>query len=303
MDRRDFVKGSVAAAALLAVASKLPGAQTAAETPAAQSTVVAVRNGEPVAMFRKAIDALGGIGKFVKPGQKVVVKPNIGWDQPPEMGANTNPELVAEVVRQCVAAGAVSVMVFDHTCNQEDKCYQNSGIAEAVTKAGGKMATGAKESDYVEVECPSATIMKKAKIHTLVRDCDVLINIPVLKHHGGAKMTCAMKNYMGVVWDRKFMHQNNLNQSIADSVLFRKADLNIVDAYRVMKNGGPRGTGASKIELAKQLLVSTDIVAIDAISTKIIGFPQEGITYIALGEKLGLGCADIAKLDIKRLEA
>ena len=305
MDRREFVKSSVAVAAL-ALTSRLPGSGLQAAETAAGSEypdLVAVRNGEPVAMFRKAIEEVGGIGRFVKPGQKVVVKPNIGWDQPPEMGANTHPDLVAEIVRQCLAAGAASVDVFDNTCNEWRSCYRNSGIAAAVEQAGGKMHSGKDEGNYVEVECPQAKRMKKAKIHRLVRDCDVLINVPVLKHHGGAKMTCAMKNYMGIVWDRGFMHKNNLSQCIADSLLYRRPDLNVVDAYRVMKTRGPRGVSANDVVLMKYLLLSTDPVAVDVAAARTGKFPLEELDYLKMGEEHGLGTTDLSKLKIKRLEA
>lgn len=310
MNRRDFIKGTVASAALLAVSKNLVGAtlnatgatsaKSATDT-INKSKVVAVRGGEPVEMFRKAIDELGGISKFVKVGQKVVIKPNIAWDQPPEMGANTHPELVGEIVRQCLAAGASSVDVFDHTCNEWKSCYKNSQIQAAVENAGGNIHDGSDIKDYVDAEAPNAVKMKSAKIHKLVKNCDVLINVPVLKHHGGAQMTCAMKNYMGIVWDRGFMHKNDLHQSIADSVLFRPADLNIVDAYRVMKSGGPRGNKTSNIDTLKYLLVSTDIVAVDTLASKIIDFPMDKIKHIQLGEALQLGTSDMSKIDITRI--
>lgn len=159
MNRREFLKTSALTAVAVAAMSKLPGAAlSAAEAPAAGPLpdLVAVRNGTPAEMFRKGIEALGGMKAFVKPGQKVVVKPNIGWDKKPEEAANTNPELVAEIVRQALAAGASEVTVFDHTCNEWQSCYKNSGIAAAVTEAGGKVLPANLKEHYSRVERPEA---------------------------------------------------------------------------------------------------------------------------------------------------
>lgn len=286
--------------------SKLPGAAlSAAEAPAAGPLpdLVAVRNGTPAEMFRKGIEALGGMKAFVKPGQKVVVKPNIGWDKKPEEAANTNPELVAEIVRQALAAGASEVTVFDHTCNEWQSCYKNSGIAAAVTEAGGKVLPANLKEHYSRVERPEAVKMKNALIHNAILEADVFINVPVLKHHGGAKMSCAMKNFMGLVEDRGFMHRNDLQQCIADAVLYRKPDLNVVDAYRIVTSNGPRGVTPADVKTPKYQLLSRDIVAVDTMAARIIGFPLESIPHLKLGEKLGYGTMDTAKLKIARIDA
>ena len=309
MDRRHFLKSGVATAAATAVLADLstvPARADEAKTAGAAggSEVVAVRNGSAAAMFRKGIEALGGMTAFVKPGQKVVVKPNIGWDRTPEQAANTNPDLVAEIVRQAMAAGAAQVQVFDHTCNEWKSCYRNSGIEAAVVAAGGKMLSAHDEKlHYVEKRCPQAVSMKTAKIHQAIIDADVFINVPVLKHHGGAKMTAAMKNYLGIFWDRSFMHKNNLPQCIADCALYRRPDLNVVDAYRIVVANGPRGKVAEDIREMRYQLLSRDIVAIDAMATKVIGYELADVPYIALAATAGLGVADFSRITVKRLEA
>jgi len=309
MDRREFLKASAMTAAFAAVASKLP-AQVADQAAEAENkndgapTVAVVRNGEPVAMFRKGIEALGGMTAFVKPGQSVVVKPNIGWDRTPELAANTNPDLVGEIVKQCLAAGASKVEVFDHTCNDWRRCYENSGIKKAVEDAGGVMLPGNDNSWYVDRENTEAAVMlKTARIHKTLLDADVVINVPVLKHHGGAQMTAILKNWMGVVWDRQWMHRNNMPQCIADSYLFRQADLNILDAYRMMTRNGPQGRGLDDVETPKYLVISKDPVVVDAMGVKLLRFDMNRVPYIAMAEKLGLGVADEAKHNIVRLEA
>ncbi|MDD3119164.1 MAG: DUF362 domain-containing protein, partial [Victivallales bacterium] len=276
MERRDFLKSSLAVGLLSGTGLPLLAAPAAAPV---KYDLVAVRNGEPDEMFRRGMAAYGGIGRFVKPGQTVLVKPNIGWDKPPDLAANTNPVLVRAIVEECVRAGA-EVVAFDHTCNNWKFCYRNSGIAAAVEAGGGTMHPGHDQRHYREVKLPGAVNLKTAQVHELLLSCDVFINVPVLKNHGGAKLTCAMKNLMGVVWDRRFYHRNDLGRCIADFLTYRKPDLNVVDAYRIMKTNGPRGIGPGDVELKKQLLLSSDILAIDVAAARIIGYDPESISYL-----------------------
>ena len=140
MDRREFLKALAVAGAAATIKMSGPMevlAQTVQNSMTGSNyDLVAVMGGEPVDMFRKAISEIGGMGRFVKAGQKVVVKPNIGWDKTPELAGNTNPDLVAEIIRQCFTAGAKEVVVFDHTCDDWRKCYKNSGIEDAATALG-----------------------------------------------------------------------------------------------------------------------------------------------------------------------
>ena len=297
MERRDFIKSSLAAG--LVAATGLPVlAKDANQT---DYDLVAVKDGEPDVMFRKGIAAIGGMERFVKKGQTVLVKPNIGWAQPPEMAANTNPALVKAVVEDCYKAGAAKVVVFDHTCNNWQFCYRDSGIAEAVKSANGIMLPGNDAKNYRPVEVSGGKILKNADVHEALISADVFINVPVLKNHGGAKMTCAMKNLMGVVLDRKFYHKHDLGQCIADFMTYRKPDLNIVDAYRIMASHGPRGVSIDDVRLKKQLLISTDPVAIDVAAAMIIGYPPESISHIRYAIAMGIGKGDLSKLKILKL--
>ena len=301
MNRRTFLKKSSLAGIAGGIAVNLPGAiggQTADGTP----HLVAVKGGTPADMFDKGIAELGGMKAFVKSGQTVVVKPNIGWAQPPEAAANTNPELVKRIVEQCVKAGAKKVYVLDHTCNNWKNSYKKSGISDAASAAGAKVVSGNTQSDYKDIAIPVAKKLKKAKIHKLANEADVLINVPILKNHGGAVMTCAMKNLMGIVWDRGYFHKNDLQQCIADFAAARKPDLNVVDAFRVMKKGGPRGRKLEDVVEMQYQLISTDIVAADAAASKILGIEMNKIPYIGLAEKLGLGVADVTKINVKRIK-
>ncbi|HEX3008315.1 MAG TPA: DUF362 domain-containing protein [Bacteroidales bacterium] len=269
---------------------------------AAPFDMVAARGGEAEVMFEKAIASLGGMKAFVKKNQTVVVKPNIGWDVTPEKAANTNPNLVAKIVQHCLQAGAKEVFVFDNTCDNWQKCYTNSGIEKAVKDAGGKIVSGKSESYYQEVKVPKGVKLKNAKVHELILSSDVFINVPVLKSHGGATLSMSMKNLMGVVWDRGFWHKNDLHQCIADFATYRKPDLNIVDAYRVMKKNGPRGVSVEDVVTMKAQLIGKDIVAIDAAATKLFGLEPSSIGHIVNAEKLGLGTTNLDKLNINRIK-
>jgi uncharacterized protein (DUF362 family) len=263
--------------------------------------LVAVKGGEPDVMLQRGMQAFGGIGKFVKKGQKVVVKPNIGWDVAPERAGNTNPKLVAEIIRQCRNAGASEVYVFDHTCDNWQRCYKNSGIESAVKDAGGKIAPGHMEGYYHDVSIPQGKSITKTKEHELLLSSDVFINVPILKNHGGARLTIAMKNQMGNVWDRGIWHRNDLHQCIADYATYRKPTLNIVDAYYVMKQNGPRGVTVEDVVTMKSLLISTDMVAIDTASAKLFGMDPADVRYIQIAADQKVGRMDLENLRIKRL--
>jgi uncharacterized protein (DUF362 family) len=264
--------------------------------------LVAVMGGEPEEMFDKAIAAMGGMGKYVKKGQKVVVKPNIGWDVVPENAANTNPALVKRIIEHCYKAGAKEVVVFDFTCDNWQKTYKNSGIEKAVKDAGGTIVPGNNESSYKPITVPKGVKLKDAKEHEQILNADVFINVPILKHHHGSTLSIAMKNLMGIVWDRGFWHRNDLHQCIADFATYRKPDLNIIDAYRVMKKNGPKGVSAADVVTMKSLIISEDIVAADAAAAKLFGLDPKSVDYIRIASEMGVGRMDLDKLNINRIK-
>jgi len=264
--------------------------------------LVAVKGGEPGAMFDMAIRSLGGLSAFVMKGQTVLVKPNIGWDAPPERAANTNAGLVKKIVALCVQQGAKKVIVFDKTCNDWNKCYKNSGIQQAVTSAGGIMLPGNSEQNYKPVTIPGAVKLKGVKVHEAYISADVIINVPVLKHHSGTTLTIGMKNLMGVVWDRWFWHEHDLHRCIAEFVLYRKPTLNVVDAHRVIMRNGPRGVSVEDVTEMNSLIVSRDIVAADAAATKLFGKEPDEIGHIKIAHNLKLGSMLLDKLNIDRIK-
>ncbi|NOY36745.1 MAG: DUF362 domain-containing protein [Chlorobi bacterium] len=304
MKRREFfVKSAGAGLGFTAVMSlgRLPAAFAA--TPGSAYDMAAVMGGAPDVMFDKAIRAMGGMSAYVKKGQRVVIKPNIGWDVPPDRGANTNPLLVKRIVEHCIQAGAKEVLVFDNTCDTWTKCYKTSGIESYVKKAGGKVVPGNTEGYYQQVTIPQGKRLKNAKVHELVLEADVYIDVPVLKSHDSAKLTISMKNLMGAVWDRRYWHRNDLHQCIADFATFhRKPDLVVVDAYNVMMKNGPRGISKNDIVNMKAQIVTTDMVAADAAAAKMFGVDPASIPYIRLADEAKAGTMDLQSLNISRIK-
>ena len=309
MKRREFLKTSMVAGAALSL--NFEGLQAALSnrtlTVEEAPDLVAVMGGEPEAMLDKALETLGGIGNYVKKGQKVVIKPNIGWDRTPELAGNTNPDLIKALVKKCLGAGAEKVTVFDHTCDNWQKCYASSGIADAVKEAGGVIVPANDEQYYKEVSIPGGVTLKKAKIHEALLEADVWFNVPILKNHGGAKLSCAMKNMMGIVWDRRYFHQQDLQQCIADICTWQKKPaLHIVDAYRMMFQNGPQGRSAADVATLKSLIVSPNIIAADTASLALFNqvkkLDMAAVTHITKGEALHLGSTDLKKINIKRIK-
>ena len=305
MNRRDFIKKSIQAGIIAGSAAFFEKYSnlfaSSSSLPSNNYDLVAIKGGEPDAMFDKAIESLGGMKSFVQKGQKVVVKPNIGWDVTPERAGNTNPVLVKRIIQHCYEVGAKEVYVFDNTCDNWKRCYSNSGIESAVKNAGGKMVPGNSESYYHQVEVKQGKKLTSTKVHELILESDVFINVPILKDHGSTHLTIAMKNLMGNVWDRKYWHRNNLHQCIADFTSFKKPDLNIVDAYYVMKKNGPRGTSKGDVILMKSQIISPDIVAADSAAARLFGMEPANVSYIKLADEMKLGSMDLSKLNINRI--
>lgn len=305
MKRRNFIKTSVSAGLTLGL-STIPVFNIIGRTKKFQDDIkydlIAIKGGEPDFMFREAIRNFGGMSSFVKPNQTVVIKPNIGWDAGPERAANTNPKLIAEIIKHSLEAGAKDVYVFDHTCDEWTRCYNNSGIKSASEDAGAKVVPGNSERYYHTVNIPGGKSLTDAKVHELILESDVFIDVPVIKHHGGAQVSLGMKNLMGIVWDRGYWHRNGLHQCIADFISFKKPDLTVIDGFNVMKRNGPRGVSVDDVVTMKTQILCKDIVAGDAAATKIFGGNPENIDHIKIAHEMGLGTMDLKNLSINRLK-
>jgi uncharacterized protein (DUF362 family) len=305
MKRRDFFKTSFGAGLTAGAAFNLGGHKNLWPSGAEQVKydLIAIMGGTPEAMFDIGIQEIGGMGAFVKKGQKVLIKPNIGWDVIPEHAANTNPLLVKRIAEHCFKAGAKEVYVLDHSLDNWVNCYKNSGIEKAARAGGAKVVPANSESYYQQVNIQGGLKLQSVKVHQLLLETDVFINVPILKDHNSVRMTCCLKNMMGLVWDRGYWHANNLNQCIADYSLYEKRPhLNVIDCYNVMVKHGPQGVSREDVVSMKSQIITTDWVAGDAAGAKMLGVPTEKIEYISMAHKMGAGNMNLDSLSIKRIK-
>jgi uncharacterized protein (DUF362 family) len=296
LSRRDFIR-TIGAAGIGIYASSLVGCKRNGEKIAARvlrenelSDKLAVASGGDIEeMVRSALKALGGMDKLVRKGDIVVVKPNIGWAQPPENGASTNPNVVATIVKLCMEAGAKKVKVFDNTLDDKRRAYSETGIGKAAQDAGADTPF-IDDSRFAELEIPDGKILKKWLTYRDALECDVLINVPVAKVHGSSGLTLAMKNLMGIIGGKRGVWHQDLHTHIADFSTAVKCDLTVIDGYRVMLRNGPRGGRPDDVELKKTIAVCKDVVAADAFAAKeLFGRDPQSIGYIKQAHERGLG--------------
>ncbi len=255
-----------------------------------------VRNGSPEALTRRAVEALGGMARFVRSGQSVVIKPNIGWDRTPEQAANTHPGVVATLVRLALEAGAGKVAVMDHTCNDPRRCYQRSGIEDAAADAGASILH-LRAGRGVEMEIGGRS-MKRWPVFREIVAADVLINAPIVKHHGLSRATLGMKNWFGAIDGRRSQLHQDLAQSCVDLALFFRPALTVLDGTRALLRNGPQGGDLKDVIAPRAVMAGTDPVAIEAFGAGLLDLATEDLPHVALAERAGLGRATLQRPDI-----
>jgi len=294
MNRRRFIRDVLlwSAGATLAVPRFTLSAETQAKATPPPPPLLSVAKGEDyAALVTRVLKPLGGMGQFVRPGDRVVVKPNIGWDRTPEQGANTNPLVVQAVVRQALAAGAKKVLVFDHTCNEARLCYTNSGIEKAVAEINDSRAVTEHidQRKFVPVDIVKGKALTRWELYKDALDCDCYINLPIAKHHGLSGLTLGLKNVMGVMGgNRRSIHQD-LAQSLADLNTVIRPKLTIIDATRIMISNGPKSGNLDDVRRLDTLIASTDIVAADAYATTLFDLQPDAIASTVAAYNMGLG--------------
>ena len=295
VSRRTFIKAGAAAAAVHAL--PLP-----AQPQAAKSRVV-VAKGNPRESVRKCVEALGGIKAFVKEGSRVVIKPNMGFPNPPEWGSTTHPEVVRAVAELCVEAGARRIIIFDNPLRDAQLCREKSGIGEAVKDM--KAVVIAMPDDpkfYQETPVPGARELKSTAVAKEVLKADCLINVPAAKTHSATGVSLGMKNLMGLVHDRQAFHEKmELNRAIAEQLLVIRPALTIVSAIYALLTRGPSGPG--KVEKLDTVVASTDPVAADAYTVTLARwydrkFEGRQVKCIQIAGEMGLGQADPSNMEI-----
>jgi len=305
--RRQFIKGTAVAATLPLFSKGLPFYGSLAHA-AEESDLVIAKNGTPSQLLQAAMAPLGGMGRFVKKGQRVVIKANIAWARTPEQACTNNPDLLSALIKMCYDTGAKRVAVWDHTCDNYQFCFSRSGLKEAAQKAGADIFSGHGRNVYKQVEVQKGKKLKTAEVLRDVLESDVFINFPIPKHHFATELTLGMKNLIGIVWDMEQLHKIDLHQCIADINTVRKPDLVVMDAIRILTTNGPKGPG--KTEDIGEVITSTDIVAADAYAATFFKHPKTGkpfkpeeIKFVKLASDLGLGEIDLAKVRVKKVSA
>ena len=264
--------------------------------PSGKLDIAIAKGGHPANNTIKAIQALGGIERFVKKNNKVVVKPNCVTPNLPEIASTTNPVVVKTVVKMCIQAGAKEVVVLSHDSLRN---FERNGIMEAASEAGARVLAAVNRNQYQTVPVLRGRLLQNVDIISEILDADVFINIPIAKNHSGTGLTLGIKNLMGINWDRQYFHQNGLHQAIADLSTVVKPDLIIMDANRILLTNGPSGPGQTRDE--KSVIAGTDQVAVDAYCTTLFNQTPRQIQHIQYAYELGVGEMNLNKLNIKEI--
>ena len=260
-----------------------------------------VRGDDITGITRRAIEELGGIERFVKKNDIVVIKPNIGWNRTPEYAADTNPEIISTLIKMCRDAGAKRVRVFDNTCNTAKMCYHNSGIYDAVKQAGGDIYH-VSDWKFLPGEFPRGSKMQSWPIFKDAVECDCFINVPIAKHHSLTGLTLSMKNLMGVCGGSRGKIHWDIDIKLAELTAFIKPDLTVIDAYRILLRHGPSGGNLNDVSLKKTVIAGTDPVLADAYAATLFGKDPGEIGTIVSGARHKLGSMDIAKANVSSVK-
>jgi len=304
MDRREFLKNQLRGALLLgfgATGLVLPRRSLAAAVPD-----VAVVKGNRIKAVRAAVDLLGGMKEYVKPGNRVLIKPNMSFSSGPNAASNTHPETVRELVLMCREAGASKVLVLDHTLQSPERCLENAGIYDICKDIDEDMVQTVNiRRLFKDVEIPDGVAMDGTSVMTEVLKSDVLIAAPTAKSHSATGVSLSMKGMMGLVYNRRVMHWAvDLDEAIVDLCTVLKADLTVIDASRVLSTNGPGGPG--KILQENTIIASRDMVAADASAVSMFEwygqrFKPGQVAHIKRAHERGFGRMDLENLNIKNI--
>jgi uncharacterized protein (DUF362 family) len=289
MDRRDFLKLGLSSI-LFAGFPKNIFAQ-------GMSTLSISEGKDYAAITRNAINALGGIQKFVKKGDVVVVKPNLGWDRKPEYAATTNPFVLKAIAEECIKAGAKKVKIFDNPCNDPRRCYENSGTNGALKGLKNVELKQMEDERFKNVKI-NGVALKEWELYDEALFANVFINVPIAKHHSLTRLTLALKNMMGIMGGNRGYIHRNIEDSLSDINKVVKSHLVVIDATRILLNHGPQGGSLSDVKVLNKVIASTDIVAADAFATTLFGLNPQDIATTVTAYKRGLGEMNLSKVKV-----
>jgi len=300
MNRRKFVEIAGLAGVALTGAGSIPKIWGLETVPATAMDLAVVHNSDPATLVRTAIDMLGGISKFVKKGNVVVVKPNIGWDRVPEQAATTNPEVVAEIVRLCKKAGASKVQIFDRTCNQAKRCYLRSKIEKIASDAGADVSH-IYQQKFQKVSIPKGKELKSWEFYRDAIKADVFINVPIAKHHSLSRVTLGLKNMMGILGGNRGKIHNHFDVKIVDLNTVIKPQITILDAVRILMDNGPQGGSLNDVKQMDTIVAGVDPVAVDAYGATLFDLKPEYLGFLKEAHSRGLGEMNLDQLKIEKI--
>jgi len=296
MTRRKFLKSTATGIALSLIGKPVFSQQKG-------DYDLVVTSGDPAAATRKALDVLGGISRFVKKGQHVVLKPNMSFARPPESGCNTHPLVVAAVAQACMDAGAGQVLVLDHTLQRAELCLERSGIPKACNPIKGVHVLTLQERKFFrEIPVSHGKVLERVEVMKEVLEAQLLINLPVAKSHSATGVSLGIKGLMGLIWDRESFHsQYNMSQALADLAAVIKPQLTILDATRALTSGGPGGPG--EVKKPNLIIAGTDPVAVDSYGVTVAqwygqSFKGRQVEHLLVAHQRGLGKIDLDQLKI-----
>jgi len=292
MKRRDFLKDIAIGGMLLNLSPSLLSQSTS------NPELALVEGESPTAITKEVLRILGGMNRFISKGDKVLVKPNIGWDRTPEQAACTNPEVVKTLVELVLEAGAKEVTVIDNPCNPARRTYVRSGIQDAAKEAGAKVLLP-NDHKLKKVDLNGQTL-KEWEVYSDFIEVDKIINVPIAKTHSLSRVTLGMKNWLGALGGNRNQLHQNLDYCVLDLAAFFKPVLTVLDGYRILTRNGPQGGRLSDVKLYKTIVAGTDYAAIDAIGATFFGIDPKELLFLKLAEENGIGEINPEKMKIEK---
>jgi uncharacterized protein (DUF362 family) len=301
MKRRDFIKTSATGIAGLSLLPAFIRSQAKPSLSENPPDVVWIENGEPAELIQTAFGEFGGVEQFISRGDVVVIKPNIGFDRMPRQAATTNPDLVAEVVKQCRQAGAKHVKVFDRSTNNPQRCYYNSEI-ENKAKAAGAKVYHVYEHRFKEIELPNGEVIKKWPVYKDYIEADKTINIPIAKQHSMDQVTLGQKNLMGIMGGNRGEIHNGFSKKLADITSAIMPTLTIIDAYRILTANGPSGGSTADVRTTRTLIMSRCTVTADYVALPLFDLRVNEVGHISEMVERGQQKYDLNNLKLRKID-